>query len=174
MESLVSGIAFVLVFGSILFLAYVTTKYIGKRTGRVMKGKYVTVIETVSLGFDSKLYLVKVADEFILISSSGKNVQMLKTIEINEEKEDINENSSNIVNFKDFFQKCLNNFKMKDGNEYIKNLDKNVDKGNFENCKGEKLKRNLEKLKEFNLDFPVEKTTENGDGYTNENKAELS
>ena len=54
-----------------------------------MKGKHITVIETVSLGFDNKLHLVKVADEFILISCSGKNVQMLKTIDINEEKEDI-------------------------------------------------------------------------------------
>lgn len=174
MESLVSGIAFVLVFSSILFLAYVTTKYIGKKTNRIMKGKHVSVIETVSLGFDSKLHLVKVADEYILISCSGKNIQMLKTIEMEEKNEDIKINNSNIVNFKDFFQKCLNNFKFKDDKEYDENLDKNVAEGNFENLKGEKIKRNLKKLKEFNLDFPVEKKTEDGDGYTNDNKAELS
>ncbi|HQD28521.1 flagellar biosynthetic protein FliO [Acetivibrio saccincola] len=174
MESLVSGIAFVLVFGSVLFLAYIVTKYIGKKTSRIMKGKHITVIETVSLGFDNKLHLVKVADEFILISCSGKNVQMLKTIDINEEKEDIKKDNSNIVNFKDFFQKCLGSFKVKDGNEYNKNSHKNISKGNFENFNGEKIKRNLKKLKEFNLDLQSEKKTEDGDGYTNENKAELS
>lgn len=174
MENLVGGIGFVLVFGSILFLAYVTTKYVGKKTNSVMKGKYVKVIETVSLGFDNRLYLVKVADEFILISSSGKNVQMLKTIEMIEQKEDINITKPNTVNFKDFFQNCLDNFKIKGNSEKIEDVDENMLKGNFENFKGEKIKKNLERLKEFDFNLSARKVTENGGKYTNDKKAKLS
>ncbi|MDQ2085882.1 flagellar biosynthetic protein FliO [Herbivorax sp. ANBcel31] len=174
MEGLVGGIAFVIVFSSILFLAYVTTKYIGKKTNRVMKGKYVTVIETVSLGFDNRLHLVKVADDFMLISSAGKNIQMLKTVELDEQKKEIDTNNPNTVNFKDFFNKYLKNFKSKNANETIENSDKNVNAGDDRNLKGEKIKKNLKRLKELGSDLQASKTTEDGDEYTNENKAELS
>lgn len=174
MEGLVSGIAYVLVFGSILFLAYVTTKYVGKKTNVIMKGKHIKVVETVSLGFDSKLYLVKVADEFMLISSSGKNVKMLKTVEINEQGVDVNIIKPNNVNFKDFFQKCLGNFKPKENGKKTKDINENIAKGNLENFKEKKIKRNLKKLKEFDLNLPARKMTENKDEYTNDDKAKLS
>jgi len=55
-----------------LFLAYVTTKFIGTRTNKIVKGKYIKIIETVNLGFDSRLHLVKAGEEFVLISTCGK------------------------------------------------------------------------------------------------------
>ncbi|TYQ13171.1 UNVERIFIED_CONTAM: flagellar protein FliO/FliZ [Acetivibrio alkalicellulosi] len=113
MDTLVSVVAFFIVFGSILFLAYVTTKYIGNKTNRIMKGKHISVMETVSLGFDSRLHLVKVGNDMILISCSGKNIQLLKTIELDVKQEDINTHNSSISSFSHTLNKYLNKLKEK-------------------------------------------------------------
>jgi len=63
METFISAVMFTVVFGSVLFLAYVTTKFIGTRTNKIVKGKYIKIIETVNLGFDSRLHLVKAGEE---------------------------------------------------------------------------------------------------------------
>jgi len=41
METFISAVMFTVVFGSVLFLAYVTTKFIGTRTNKIVKGKYI-------------------------------------------------------------------------------------------------------------------------------------
>lgn len=74
------GVLFV--FGSILFLAYVTTRFIGNKAGKALKGKYLNIIETVSIGTDKRLHLVKVAEQYILIASSGKSIEFLTNVNL--------------------------------------------------------------------------------------------
>ena len=76
----VLGIA--LIFSSILFLSYITTRYLANKTGRISKGKYLNIIETVAFGKDKYLHLIKVGNEFMLLSSSGKGIELIGRVEI--------------------------------------------------------------------------------------------
>ena len=80
MDELKSAILFIVVFGFILLLAYITTKFVGTRTSRIAKGKHIDIIETISLGFDSRLHLIKAGEEYVLISTSGKNTRLLTRV----------------------------------------------------------------------------------------------
>lgn len=78
-------LGFLIVFGSVLFLAYVTTKYVGKNVARNMKGRNMEVIETLKLSVDKQLYIVRAGDKYILLSSTGKNIQLLSELNLDED-----------------------------------------------------------------------------------------
>jgi len=77
-------VLFILLFGAILFLAYVSTKIIGTKTSNSLKGKYIKIVETVNLGMDKKLHLVSAGDEYFLVASTSKDVRYLGKIELRE------------------------------------------------------------------------------------------
>lgn len=81
------GFLFLLGFGSILFLAYITTRLLATKAQNVMKGKYINVVETISLGVDKKLHLVKIEETYMLISSSGKSIEFLSIVPIESQDE---------------------------------------------------------------------------------------
>lgn len=104
---LLRGLLFVLGFGSVLFLTYVTTKYIANKSVKTMYGKYMNIVETISLGMDKRLYLVKVDKQFVLIASSGKTFEFLTGITI-ENYEEMTENTTNdAFNFKKILEKYI-------------------------------------------------------------------
>lgn len=82
-----STIYIIFIAAIILFLAYIVTRFIGSKYMNTLKGKNITVIETVSLGIDKVIYLVKIGNQYFMISSSGKNINFLCEI-----------NSSNVIN----------------------------------------------------------------------------
>jgi len=104
------GIA--LIFSSILFLAYMTTRYMAGKTERITRGKYLGIIDTISLGKDKHLHIVKAGDEFILVSSSGEGIEFICRVEINNYVES-SENEANRFIF--------NNL-LKDNIDRIKNM----------------------------------------------------
>lgn len=106
-----SVLFFLLMFAAVLFLAFVFTRYIAGKTNQAMNGKYIHVIETVSLGLDKKLLLVKAAEQYILIASSGKNLQYLTTIKPEDLDEELSNNRSAPFDFKAIFDKYIGNFK---------------------------------------------------------------
>jgi flagellar protein FliO/FliZ len=106
----VLGIA--LIFSSILFLSYMTTRYLASKVERITKGKYLGIIETVALGKDKYLHLIKVGDGFMLLSSSGKGIELICQVEI----DNYVENSFNERN-----QFIFNNV-LKDNISRIKNI----------------------------------------------------
>ncbi|WP_010249119.1 flagellar biosynthetic protein FliO [Acetivibrio cellulolyticus] len=162
-DMLISIFVFVIVFGSILFLAYVTTKFVGNKSGRAMKGKYVNIVETVSLGLDSKLHLVKIGEEFVLISASGKNVQLLTKVDMGGYTEEEISGSGNSFDFKEIFEKYIQNFK---GKQSTKGDVKSEDSSSNED---KSFRHNLEKLK--TITSRVGKyDTKGGDENTNGNQ----
>jgi|LSQX01.2.fsa_nt_gb flagellar protein FliO/FliZ len=168
METFFSGLLFLVIFGSILFLAFAATKFIGTKTGNAMKGRHISIVETVSLGLDSKLHLVKIGEEYILISSSGKNIQLLKTLQPESHPEEADSAPSNMFNFKDIFEKYVHNFKkVQNGKTDIKSEEAS---GNT-SLKGDAFKSNLIKLKTITTGIVSHKTYD-GDENTNENTNE--
>lgn len=158
----VLGILFFVVV--ILFLSYVTTKYVGTKANKSMKGKYINIIDTVSLGLDKHIYLLKAGESYLLISSTGKSVEFLTTIKMDgTEIENSFEGEENIFDFKTFFEKYLDSFRSK------KNFkdSKNVKEENSEILKDEAFKSNLERLR--TMTSKIEKKGEkNGDDSTDE------
>lgn len=80
MNAFFSFIVYLLILGSILFLAYVITRYIAMKAGRSLRGRNIKIIESVSLGIDRGLFLVKVGKQLFLLSSTNKGIELLTSV----------------------------------------------------------------------------------------------
>ena len=164
-------IAVVLTFASILFLAAVAARYIGSKARKTLKGRYISIVESVSLGLDKNLYLVKVGEQFILIASAGKNIEYLTTVELDESQMEEASQSSDVFNFKNFFEKYLQVYRNKrdergrkdDVDSGMKFADSDIagQKG------GERFKSNLDRLKAVNKKINA-RDKKGGDDITDE------
>lgn len=72
-------------FFALLFLTYVTTRYIGSRQLKTMKSKNISVVETIMLGADKRLHLVRAGNSYVLIATTSKSVEFLTTVDLDEE-----------------------------------------------------------------------------------------
>ncbi len=109
-------ILFIVVFGAILFLTYVATRFVAGKTSKAMKGKHISLVETVSLGTDKRIHLIKAGGQHFLISSTSKQVQFLDRVEIQEESPEPdyeNPLENNVFDFKKLFDKYVNNYRNK-------------------------------------------------------------
>jgi flagellar protein FliO/FliZ len=97
------------IFGAVLFLAYVTARFLGGKAGNIMKGKNIQVVETISLGLDKQIHLIHVGEKFILLSTAGKSVQMLTVLTPEEMGEIVLEKSQvhQSEQFKEIFEKYV-------------------------------------------------------------------
>jgi flagellar protein FliO/FliZ len=68
------------IFAALLFLAYVTTRFIGGKAKMTMRSKNMKIIESISLGPDKRIHLMKVGGQYLLLSSSGKSIEFLSEI----------------------------------------------------------------------------------------------
>lgn len=140
-------ILFLLGFGSILFLSYVTTRYLTGKTNKAMKGKHLNIIETLSLGTDKRIHLVKAGERYVLIASSSKSIEFLTTIDIND-KEQLGEaalnsnNTSNAFDFKALFEKYLNSYKSRKNDTARSDI-------SIQRNEDDKFRMNLYKLKDI-------------------------
>ena len=154
-----------LALGSILFLAYVTTRYIGGKSKKASKGNYIQVIETISLGMDKQLLLVKVGEQFVLLSSSGKSIQYMTNITMSEYQSTENfDSTTGVFDFKGLFDRYVQGFKEKRGKNFV---EKDLDENQFGPKEGETIKFNLNRLKNLTGKMNV-KGKKDGDENTNE------
>lgn len=154
-------------FGSIIFLAFITTKYIGTKASKAMTGKHVTIIETVSLGMDKRLQLVKAGEQYLLIATTSKTVELISEIRLNEDAEAENAETPlgmpNVFDFKSLFEKYAGMYKNKKGG-VLKPVE--TDKQNIR-PEGDKFRNNLDKLMNITREYEKQ-DSKNGDELTNE------
>lgn len=77
-KSILSVIVVLAMFVGILYLAYITTKFIGKRYS--VKGKQfknLKVLETVAIGPDRQLMIVKTAGKCLLLGATPHNISLI-------------------------------------------------------------------------------------------------
>jgi flagellar protein FliO/FliZ len=155
-------IYFLLLFGAIVFLAYVSTKFIGTRASSAAMGKYLRVIDTISLGLDKQIYLVKVGEQLFLVSSSNKNVQFLSLVDHNKVKLDpqdvlqsIPENKAIGNNLFGYYLNIFRKKEQKDSSPKPEIIEMPVNKFN----------QNLDRIKGIFSEISIDK---NGDGKQNE------
>lgn len=88
-KSVLSVIVVLVMFIGILYLAYITTKFIGKRYS--IKGKKynnLTVIETAAVGPDRQLMIVKVAGKCLLLGATPQNISLICELDENRVSEE--------------------------------------------------------------------------------------
>lgn len=120
---------FIFMSAVILGAAYFVTKYIARKGFKVSGNKNLKIVETVSLGIDKNLLLVKVGEQYLLLGSTQKNISMLTTID--KEKLTVG-NTSEVYN--DLDDESVES--------YINNLNSSDDKSGMSS-----VKQNLKKLK---------------------------
>ena len=81
MQTFFSILTIIITLGCVIFLAYVMTKFVGKKSMNMMKSKYMTVIDSLSMGFDRTIYLVKVGEQYVLMYSSTKGFECVCNVE---------------------------------------------------------------------------------------------
>ena len=77
----VSLLTILIALGSVCFLAFITTKFVGKKSGGMLKSKHMKVIDTLSMGFDKTLYLIQIGEQFVLMNSSVKGFEFVCNID---------------------------------------------------------------------------------------------
>ena len=72
-------------FCGILYLAYLSTKYIGKKysTGGKAKGN-LQILDCISLGKDSRLCIVRAGEKYLLVGISSHNISLVSELNENE------------------------------------------------------------------------------------------
>ncbi|MBE6836838.1 MAG: hypothetical protein E7509_02420 [Ruminococcus sp.] len=101
-KSVLMVIAVLVMFVAILYLAYVTTKFIGKRY--IVKGKQfknLTVIETVAIGPDRQLMIVKSAGKCLLLGATPQNISLITELDEEMIKDIPDEMTSETMSFSD-------------------------------------------------------------------------
>lgn len=114
-------ILFLIGFCSLLFLTYVTTRYIGGKQNRAMKGKNISIVETVTLGMDKRLHLIKAGNQFVLIASTAKTIEFLTNVTLEDTipEQEMNSQENGAFDFKSLFDKYVNSYKTKKENKGI-------------------------------------------------------
>lgn len=65
----------ILIFLIILTASYYLSRYIAKKN--LGKNKFIKIIETLSLGYDKNLYIIKIGEEFFLIACTQKEINLI-------------------------------------------------------------------------------------------------
>lgn len=113
-------ILFLIGFCALLFLTYVTTRYVGGRQNKAMKGKNISIVETVALGMDKRLHLVKAGNQYVLIASTSKAVEFLTTVNLEEPSPEVRETTQEnavLFDFRSLFEKYMGTYRAKKGKE---------------------------------------------------------
>lgn len=106
-SEILTVLGMLIVFAAVLFVAWLTTKLLGKKLSGSTKNKTMKIVETLQIGMDRCLYLIKVGNKFFLFNASRKSLEMVSEIEIDEEAL-VNENepahNANVFDFKRIFE----------------------------------------------------------------------
>jgi len=146
----------ILIFSSILFLAYIATRYLAGKAGKIANGKHINIIENVTLGKDRYLHLVKVENEFMLIASSGKGVELLSRVTVNNYAEST-DNMQSPFSFKSIFEKKINDYMQKNFARSGKDEYKNQNNSENANICLTKFKSNLNKIRTITKKAEIDK-----------------
>ena len=99
----------------ILILLYLSLKYGGNKLQKLQNGKYMKIIDRISLSKDNSIVVVKIGEKAYAISSSLKNIEIL--FELPKEEINVIENSKDIPQYEDLkelFKKHIMKKEVKD------------------------------------------------------------
>ncbi len=104
-------ILYLLIFIAVIVLCFYGTKLVGKRSKSFFKSKYMEIIDTVSLGTNIKLIIMKVNDKIYIMGVGNNGFTLID--KINEDEFPIHEESDE-KNFTDYLKKYNSILALKD------------------------------------------------------------
>ena len=142
-------VGILLIFGSILYLAYVATRLVGKKSSQAMHSKHMQVVEQISLGLDKRLILVRVGAEHFLFLSGKKEFRQVARIKLDKEDEPEEQedkaSAEPVFDFRQIIDKYIH--PRKEG-ETMKNRVKNTPRDQRKNGRFQSNLRRLEQMQE--------------------------
>ena len=112
------------------FLAFIMTKFIGNKSKSSMKSKYMRVVDTMAMGFDKTLYLVKVGEQYIIMCSSQKGFDYICSLNNNFSIKESNDRLDEEISAKgfskyfDFFKPVAEEKNEKNDNDIENNIER--------------------------------------------------
>jgi flagellar biogenesis protein FliO len=97
-----------LAFAIVLLLCYLTTRFVGNKFRVKSKHKNMKIIETLPLGLDRCLYIIRVGKKDFLFYSSKKGIELVSEVELEKQPEDQtedNEQPQKMFDFKGIFER---------------------------------------------------------------------
>jgi flagellar protein FliO/FliZ len=73
-----------IVFFCILFLAFVVTRFVAKRAGGRLRSRRMEVMDTLAIGADAQLLIIKAGAEYFLAAKSQKQLSLLTKLELSD------------------------------------------------------------------------------------------
>lgn len=101
----------IIVFIGVLYLAYLSTKFIAKNRINALNGNNIKVIESVFVGGQASVQLIKIGEQYFLISVCKDNVSFLTEVKpesIVEKKED---NANPTLSFESYLKDYISKLK---------------------------------------------------------------
>jgi len=148
MPDFIQLLGYVLIFGSILYLAYIATRLVGKKTSASMQSRHMQVIEQISLGLDRRLLLIRVGSEYFVFLCGKKEFKQVARVNLDQEEiqEQAEEKSteSPVFDFRQIFDRIART--QKDKKEPMKKTAENAQEVA---SKKEVLQRNIRKLEQL-------------------------
>jgi len=135
------------IFCCVLYLAYVASKYVGKKFSAAGQSRYIKVMDRVSLGLDKHLVLVKVGTGYYLFLSGRKDFKMVAKVDIESEnaaepEKNGNGNNEPVFDFREIFDRYANRDRKKTLKSRKNNSEEDVEEIS-------ELKENIERLKKM-------------------------
>jgi len=94
-----------LVFVCILFLAYVVTRFFASRSVGRMKSRHIEIVDTLAIGADAQIMVIKAGDEYFLASKSQKQLSIFSKLELT--PDDVREAAAQTGGFAGGFRSIL-------------------------------------------------------------------
>ncbi|MCM8710980.1 flagellar biosynthetic protein FliO [Clostridium sp. SYSU_GA19001] len=92
----------------ILFLIYLSLKFGGSKLQSIQNGRYIKILERVSLSKENSLLVVKIGDKgYVLTSVAGKVDTLLELKEAEIKKIEESKQIQEYANLKEFYQKLF-------------------------------------------------------------------
>lgn len=125
-ESFFRTVYYLFMFALILAATYFVTKFLARKGMGQSKAKYMKLMESMPLGVDKSLHLVKVGTQYFLLGSASKS--MFKISELEQDKL-FEEQLNNAVNINDFeYDSYDDSVEGKDFSTYLNSVKNNLHK----------------------------------------------
>lgn len=80
-DGIESTFLYVVIMLVVLAGAYFTTKLLSGKTSRLMKGKYINVLDRMIIAKDKQILLIEVGDKHLLIGVTNQSVNIIETVD---------------------------------------------------------------------------------------------
>ena len=109
METVLQMIFTLIVIVVVLYLTYILSKWVAVKFSGITKGKYLKVIDSISIGKDKQLVIVELSGKILTLGVTAQNVNILSSLEAEELKEIETTTVNTETDFKSILMQSLKN-----------------------------------------------------------------